>query len=56
MVKKIAMGLVYAVIGTALAVGLLAMIFFASVDYSLRHNPPTAEEIAEYPELIRFAK
>ena len=54
MVKKVLAGLGYLVIGTALALGLLMVLFHASVQYTFRNNPPTQEELAEDPSLIQY--
>lgn len=34
---------------------MLALLFNATVNYTFRTNPPTAEELAEWPELARYA-
>lgn len=46
----------YAVILTAVMAGFLVTLFHASVNYTYRYNPPTAEEIAQDPTLERFLK
>lgn len=40
--------------GVLLAAWLLTVLFNAAVNYTFRYNPPTAEEIAENPELIKY--
>lgn len=54
MVRKIMAALGCLIIGTALAIGLLMTLFHASVQYTFRNNPPTAEELAEDPTLIQY--
>lgn len=36
------------------AAALLTLLFNAAVNYTFRYNPPTAEELAEAPELVRY--
>lgn len=56
MVRKIAAAFGCVLVGTALAIGLLMLLFHASVQYTFRNNPPTAEELAEDPSLIQYLK
>ena len=40
--------------GCILAAGLLVTLFYASVNYTYRDVPPSAEEIAENPRLASY--
>lgn len=54
MVKKILAAFGCLMVGAVLALGLLMMLFHASVHYTFKNNPPTAEELAEDPSLVRY--
>ena len=54
MVKEIIKAVGYGLLGIVLAIGLLMTLFHASVQYTFRYNPPTEEELAEDPTLIRY--
>lgn len=40
--------------GVLLAAFLITILFEAAVNYTFRYNPPTAEELAENPQLIKY--
>ncbi len=52
--RKAAQAVAIGAASVILAAFLLSMLFNAAVNYTFRYNPPTAEELAENPALIKY--